>query len=77
VMWALSTKLHPKHDAVIIPDLSVLALDPGSSPAGITHKMILDATTPLAPETRGHYSQPLDSPLNVEKWEQRLRELLQ
>lgn len=29
VMWALSTKMHPKHDAVIIPDLSVLPLDRG------------------------------------------------
>ncbi|MEC1503523.1 non-oxidative hydroxyarylic acid decarboxylases subunit C [Bacillus sonorensis] len=76
VMWALSTKMHPKHDAVIIPDLSVLALDPGSEPAGITHKMILDATTPVAPETRGHYSQPLDSPVNTKEWEKRLMDLL-
>jgi vanillate/4-hydroxybenzoate decarboxylase subunit C len=76
VMWALSTKMHPKHDAVIIPDLSVLPLDPGSNPAGITHKMILDATTPVAPETRGHYSQPLDSPLGTEKWEKILGDML-
>ncbi|MGA9173590.1 MAG: non-oxidative hydroxyarylic acid decarboxylases subunit C [Thermoactinomyces sp.] len=76
VMWALSTKMHPKHDVVIIPDLSVLPLDPGSNPAGITHKMILDATTPTAPETRGHYSQPLDSPLETEKWEKILGEML-
>lgn len=76
VMWAISTKMHPKHDAVTIPDLSVLPLDPGSNPAGITHKMILDATTPAAPETRGHYSQPLDSPLTTKEWEQKLMNLL-
>ncbi|MDM5300465.1 phenolic acid decarboxylase BsdC [Bacillus subtilis] len=76
VMWALSTKMHPKHDAVIIPDLSVLPLDPGSNPSGITHKMILDATTPAAPETRGHYSQPLDSPLTTKEWEQKLMDLM-
>ncbi|WP_280145712.1 phenolic acid decarboxylase BsdC [Bacillus amyloliquefaciens] len=76
VMWALSTKMHPKHDAVIIPDLSVLPLDPGSDPAGMTHKMILDATTPAAPETRGHYSQPLDSPLTTKEWEQKLMDLM-
>ncbi|MCY8776877.1 phenolic acid decarboxylase BsdC [Bacillus spizizenii] len=76
VMWALSTKMHPKHDAVIIPDLSVLPLDPGSNPSGITHKMILDATTPVAPETRGHYSQPLDSPLTTKEWEQKLLDLM-
>lgn len=76
VMWALSTKMHPKHDAVIIPDLSVLPLDPGSNPSGITHKMILDATTPVAPETRGYYSQPLDSPLTTKEWEQKLMDLM-
>ncbi|MDN0192798.1 phenolic acid decarboxylase BsdC [Bacillus stercoris] len=76
VMWTLSTKMHPKHDAVIIPDLSVLPLDPGSNPSGITHKMILDATTPVAPETRGHYSQPLDSPLTTKEWEQKLMDLM-
>ncbi|CAI6228466.1 phenolic acid decarboxylase BsdC [Bacillus subtilis] len=76
VMWALSTKMHPKHDAVIIPDLSVLPLDPGSNLSGITHKMILDATTPVAPETRGHYSQPLDSPLTTKEWEQKLMDLM-
>ncbi|MCO4852009.1 phenolic acid decarboxylase BsdC [Bacillus vallismortis] len=76
VMWALSTKMHPKHDAVTIPDLSVLPLDPGSNPSGITHKMILDATTPVAPETRGHYSQPLDSPLTTKEWEQKLMDLM-
>ncbi|MBL3649601.1 phenolic acid decarboxylase BsdC [Bacillus vallismortis] len=76
VMWALSTKMHPKHDAVIIPELSVLPLDPGSNPSGITHKMILDATTPTAPETRGHYSQPLDSPLTTKEWEQKLMDLM-
>lgn len=33
--------------------------DPGSSPAGITDKLIIDATTPVAPDNRGHYSQPV------------------
>ncbi|WP_026962995.1 non-oxidative hydroxyarylic acid decarboxylases subunit C [Alicyclobacillus herbarius] len=77
VMWALSTKMNPKYDVVIIPELSVLPLDPGSEPAGMTHKMILDATTPLAPERRGHYSQQLDSPPATEKWERILRDLMQ
>ncbi|HET6872629.1 MAG TPA: UbiD family decarboxylase, partial [Sporolactobacillaceae bacterium] len=76
VMWALSTKMHPKHDVIIVPDLSVLPLDPGSEPAGITHKMILDATTPVAPDVRGHYSQPLDAPLAVDKWEKILSDLM-
>ena len=77
VMWALSTKMHPKHDVITVPNLSVLPLDPGSEPAGITDKMILDATTPVAPETRGHYSQPLDTPLETEKWEKILTNMMQ
>ncbi len=76
VMWAISTKMHPAHDLVTIPGLSVLPLDPGSDPAGITHKLIIDATTPVKPETRGHYSQPLDSPLGTEKWEKKFQEML-
>ncbi|GEO25957.1 phenolic acid decarboxylase subunit C [Alicyclobacillus acidoterrestris] len=76
VMWALSTKMHPAHDVIILPDMSVLPLDPGSNPAGISHKMILDATTPVAPETRGHYTQPLDAPLATEKWEKIFQDLL-
>lgn len=76
VMWALSTKVHPRHDVMILPNLSVLPLDPGSEPVGITHKMIIDATTPVAPEKRGHYSQPLDSPVATEKWEKILSEMM-
>ncbi|MCM3697827.1 non-oxidative hydroxyarylic acid decarboxylases subunit C [Paenibacillus macerans] len=76
VMWAISTKMNPKYDVVVIPNLSVLPLDPGSDPAGITDKLIIDATTPKAPETRGHYSQPLDSPLDTDVWEKKLAELL-
>ncbi len=75
VMWALSTKFHPAHDLVVIPDLSVVPLDPSSSPPGITHKMIMDATTPVAPDVRGHYSQPLDQPPGVAEWITRLMEL--
>jgi 4-hydroxybenzoate decarboxylase len=76
VMWALSTKMHPSHDLVTIPGLSVLPLDPGSEPVGITHKLVIDATTPVAPETRGHYDQPLDSPMGTKDWERKLQEML-
>jgi 4-hydroxybenzoate decarboxylase len=76
VMWAVSTKMHPAHDLITVPGLSVLPLDPGSDPVGITHKLIMDATTPVAPETRGHYDQPLDTPLGTEVWEKKLQEML-
>lgn len=53
VMWALSSKVNPAGDLVQLPNMSVLELDPGSSPAGITDKLIIDATTPVAPDNRG------------------------
>ena len=68
VMWAISTKFHPAHDLIIVPDASVVPLDPGSSPPGITHKMIMDATTPVAPDIRGHYATPLDRPAKTDAW---------
>ncbi|MFP1528313.1 hypothetical protein ACLB1R_19495 [Escherichia coli] len=52
VMWALSSKVNPAGDLVQLPNMSVLELDPGSSPAGITDKLIIDATTPVAPDNR-------------------------
>ncbi|NHD19554.1 MULTISPECIES: non-oxidative hydroxyarylic acid decarboxylases subunit C [Actinopolyspora] len=77
VMWALSVKFHPRHDIVTVPNASVLPLDPSSEPAGITDKVVLDATTPIAPETRGHYSQTVDEPDGTRKWEDIIKELLQ
>jgi UbiD family decarboxylase len=74
VMWALSVRFHPLHDIVTVPNASVLALDPSSDPAGITHKVVLDATVPIAPETRGHYSQPVDG--KTADWENIIKGLL-
>lgn len=75
-MWAISTKFHPAHDLIVIPDVSVVPLDPSSSPPGITHKMVIDATTPVAPEVRGHYSQPMDRPPGTDAWHKRLMEMI-
>jgi UbiD family decarboxylase len=76
VMWALSTKFNPKFDLVTVPGLSVLPLDPASDPAGITDKLVIDATTPLAPENHGHYSQELKDPVTTDEWLERLRKML-
>jgi vanillate/4-hydroxybenzoate decarboxylase subunit C len=76
VMWALSTKFNPEFDLITIPGLSVLPLDPASHPAGMTHKLVIDATTPLAPDNHGHYSQELSDPIDTTKWLERLRTLL-
>jgi vanillate/4-hydroxybenzoate decarboxylase subunit C len=68
VMWALSTKVNPAGDLVTLPNFPVLGLDPGSQPAGITHKLVIDATTPVAPDKRGHYSQPVTDLPETPAW---------
>ncbi|MBI0384798.1 UbiD family decarboxylase, partial [Streptomyces albiflaviniger] len=75
VMWALSTKMNPAGDLVRIPHLSVLELAPQAGTPGITDKLIIDATTPVAPDNRGNYgTQVRDLPETAE-WLARLRQL--
>jgi 4-hydroxybenzoate decarboxylase len=76
VMWALSTKVNPANDLVNLPNLSVVELDPGSQPAGVTNKLIIDATTPVAPDTRGHYGQPVTDLPETQRWITKLQDLL-
>ena len=76
VMWALSSKVNPAGDLVQLPNMSVLELDPGSSPAGITDKLIIDATTPVAPDNRGHYSQPVVDLPETKAWAEKLTTML-
>ena len=49
-------------DVVIIPNLAENLLDPAGEPNGMAHKMIIDATTPKAPDRRGDYGEVLDTP---------------
>lgn len=76
VMWALSAKVNPAGDLVQLPNMSVLELDPGSSPAGITDKLVIDATTPVAPDNRGHYSQPVKDLPETKEWLAKLGSLM-
>ena len=75
VMWALSTRFAPGKDVVMIPKASVLHLDPSSEPAGITHKMILDATVPKSPDIRGEFAQPLSAPAATDTWVEILQQI--
>ena len=76
VMWAMSAKVNPSEDVVIIPNLSVLELAPAADPAGITSKMIIDATTPVAPDRRGNFSTPAQDLPETKAWTSRLQSLL-
>jgi len=76
LMWALSTKVNPAGDLLNLPNMSVLELDPGSQPPGISNKLIIDATTPVSPDSRGHYSQPVTDLPETPHWVSRLKDLL-
>jgi 4-hydroxybenzoate decarboxylase len=76
VMWALSTKVNPAGDLVNLPNLSVVELDPGSQPAGVTNKLIIDATTPVEPDRRGRYGQQVSDLPETPQWIAKLQRML-
>jgi len=76
VMWAISVKVNPSGDIVIIPNLPENLLDPAGVPNGISSKMIIDATTPVAPDRRGDYGEELDTPEGTGAWRQKLAALI-
>ena len=76
IWWALSTNMNPKNDVVVIPNLSGIGLDPASEPAGVTHKLIIDATRPVLPETHGRYGRPIFWPETTNEWEGKLKALM-
>jgi UbiD family decarboxylase len=76
VMWAISVKVNPAGDIAIVPNLSVNLLDPAGQPSGIVPKMIIDATTPIAPDIRGDYGEELDTPQQTDAWLTRLHALV-
>ncbi len=52
----------PSGDIVTIPNLAGrTAFDPAGVLNGISSKMIIDATTPVAPDRRGDYGEVLDT----------------
>jgi hypothetical protein len=68
-LWLLRLWLRPEFR---IPT----AEDAAGQPAGIVHKMIIDATTPIAPDRRGHYGQELDRPERTDEWRRKLAALV-
>jgi 3-polyprenyl-4-hydroxybenzoate decarboxylase len=76
VMWAVSTKVNPAGDVIILPNLSIDVLDPASEPDGISHKMIIDATTPAPPDTRGSFGEQLGNPPQTDVWRTKLSAML-
>ncbi|MCO5997467.1 non-oxidative hydroxyarylic acid decarboxylases subunit C [Actinoallomurus rhizosphaericola] len=75
VMWAVSAKVDPAVDVITIPNLPVVPLDPASSPPGIIAKLLIDATTPVFPDDRGHFGTPVRDLPETEEWVRRLQAL--
>jgi len=75
VMWALSTRMNPEHDLVVVPNMPVLELAPQADTPGIVHKLIIDATAPAKPDHRGNYGNQVHDLPEAAGWLTRLREL--
>ena len=75
-MWALTTRVKPDKDVAVIPNCPGMPLDPSSVPAGMHSKLIIDATTPVAPEPNPRDVELLAPPVGKEKWDEKIRALL-
>jgi vanillate/4-hydroxybenzoate decarboxylase subunit C len=75
VMWALSTKMNPSGDLIIVPNLPVLELAPQANTPGVVDKLIIDATTPIDPDTRGNYSSQVHDLPEMGAWLTKLQAL--
>jgi vanillate/4-hydroxybenzoate decarboxylase subunit C len=76
VMWALSTKFNPEFDAITIPRMYDIPLDPSGAPPGITSRLILDATSPAPPDVRGSSDRVIVPYLETAQWENALKQML-
>ncbi|MFS4092124.1 non-oxidative hydroxyarylic acid decarboxylases subunit C [Streptomyces sp. AF1A] len=75
VMWALSTKMNPAGDLITIPNLPVVELAPQARTPGIVDKLVIDATTPVAPDRRGTYGNQVRDLPETAGWLARLQAL--
>ena len=55
--------------------MSVLALAPQADPRGIVDKLIIDATTPIAPDHRGNYDTQVHDLPEMGQWLTKLQQL--
>ncbi|GAA1891081.1 non-oxidative hydroxyarylic acid decarboxylases subunit C [Actinomadura bangladeshensis] len=75
VLWAVSTKMNPAGDLIQVPNMPVLGLAPQATTPGITDKLVIDATTPVAPDGRGNYGNQVRDLPEAAEWLVRLRAL--
>lgn len=49
---------------------------PSVQSSGMVQKMMIDATTPIAPDKRGHHGELLESPNGTDVWQKKLEALI-
>jgi 4-hydroxy-3-polyprenylbenzoate decarboxylase len=59
VMWAVSTRMDPARDTVLVDNTPIDYLDFASPESGLGGKIGLDATNKLAPETKRAWGRPI------------------
>lgn len=74
VMWAVSTRMDPVRDTLLIPGTPIDYLDFASPESGLGGKMGMDATNKLPPETHREWGQKIRMDDNIirtvsDKWE--------
>lgn len=74
VMWALSTRVRADKDVTVVTNTPGMPLDPCSEPAGMGCKLIIDATTPKAPDSMREVTM-ISNPPQSEEVGKRLKEL--
>jgi 4-hydroxy-3-polyprenylbenzoate decarboxylase len=59
VMWAISTRMDPVRDTVLMENTPIDYLDFASPESGLGGKIGLDATNKMPPETRRDWGRPI------------------
>jgi 4-hydroxy-3-polyprenylbenzoate decarboxylase len=67
VIWAVSTRVDPARDAMLVENTPIDYLDFASPVAGLGSKLGLDATNKWPGETARAWSRPIVSDAAVEK----------
>lgn len=65
-MRVVSVKVNSACDVIMPPNMSENLLDRACRSSGMVQKMMIDATTPIAPDKRGHSGELLESPKKLE-----------
>ena len=67
VIWAVSTRVDPARDSMIVENTPIDSLDFASPVPGLGSKLGLDATSKWPGETTRHWSQPITLDVQVEQ----------